>query len=141
MFDGMGDLPTLSGAILVIDDDDNLRQAMIAVLSALTTVPVYSAANGQEGLEFILQEEAGISLIFLDMNMPVMNGEETYGRLQIIAPDVKVIICSSLSPSETQLRLGQNRIPTFLQKPYDMSALVNTIVMLFSKALELSEAI
>jgi hypothetical protein len=40
------------------------------------------------------------------MNMPVLNGEQTYKKLQGIAPEVKVIISSSLSQAEAKLRFG-----------------------------------
>jgi DNA-binding NarL/FixJ family response regulator len=38
------------------------------------------------------------------MNMPVMNGEQTYKKLQQIAPDVKVIVSLSLSRDEARVR-------------------------------------
>ena len=88
-------LNTSNGAILVIDDDSAIREALTEILGFLTEAPVYGAANGYEGLQIVQQETLEITLIFLDMNMPVMNGEETYDRLQQIAPDVKVIISSS----------------------------------------------
>jgi DNA-binding NarL/FixJ family response regulator len=47
------------------------------------------------------------------MNMPVMNGEQTYRKLQQIAPQVKVIISSSLSQAEVNQRLGNQEPPAF----------------------------
>ncbi|MBE2198891.1 MAG: response regulator [Anaerolinea sp.] len=58
---------------------------------------VYTAANGHLGVQLFQQEWPSIRLILLDINMPVMNGEQTYKKLQQIAPDVKVIVSSSLS--------------------------------------------
>lgn len=114
----------LTGAVLVIDDDAAMREALIDVLSLLTLAAVYAAANGREGLQ-ILQQQQNIALILLDMNMPVMNGEETYERVQQIAPETSVIISSSLSPAEVQSRFGKREMPLFLQKPYNVTGLLN----------------
>jgi CheY-like chemotaxis protein len=124
-------LPTIStipGAILVIDDDLAIREALMDILGLITTATVHGAANGHEGLQFFQPEKQNIVLVFLDMNMPIMNGEETYIRLQQIAPEVKVIIASSLSPDETRQRLGHNKPSAFLQKPFSIDLLVHTLL-------------
>jgi CheY-like chemotaxis protein len=89
-------------------------------------MPVYSAANGHEGVQ-VLQQQQSIGLILLDMNMLVMNGEQTYKKLQQIAPQVKVIISSSLSQAEVNQHLGNQESPAFLQKPYDPGDLINLV--------------
>lgn len=125
-------ISTLEGAILVIDDDQAIREALMDILGLITVVTVYGAANGHEGLQFFQPVKQNIVLVFLDMNMPVMNGEETYARLQKIAPEVKVIISSSLSPEESRLRLGYHKPHAFLQKPFTVSTLFHTMLMLFA---------
>jgi two-component system, cell cycle sensor histidine kinase and response regulator CckA len=116
----------IAGAVLVIDDDEAIREALTDLLSLLTEAAVYTAANGHEGLQ-ILQQRQNIALILLDMNMPVMNGEETYERVQEIAPETKVIISTSLSSDEVSVRLGERELPAFLQKPYDLLALMDVM--------------
>ena len=116
-----------AGAILVIDDDTAIREALTDILSLLPEMPVYTAANGHEGLQVFQQQRQSITLILLDLNMPVMNGEQTYEKLQQIAPQVKVIVSSSLSPAEARLRFGEREMPTFLQKPYNIDTLFNVV--------------
>lgn len=115
------------GAILVIDDNIIIREALTEILVFLTGMPVYTAANGHEGVQIFQQQRQGISLVLLDMNMPVMNGEQTCEKLQQIAPQVKVIVSSSLSQAEVRLRFGERELPTFLQKPYDINTLFNVV--------------
>lgn len=115
------------GAILVIDDDIVIREALMDILVFLTKLPVYTAANGHEGVQIFQQQPQRISLVLLDMNMPVMNGEQTYEKLQQIAPQVKVIVSSSLSQAEVRLRFGERELPTFLQKPYDIDTLFHVV--------------
>jgi two-component system, cell cycle sensor histidine kinase and response regulator CckA len=118
---------TAAGAILIIDDNFAFREALTDILSLLLTeMPVYSAANGHEGLQ-IIRQRPPISLVLLDLNMPVMNGEQTYEKLQQIAPQVRVIISSSLSPTEARLRFGERELPAFLQKPYGVNALFHAV--------------
>ena len=116
----------VSGAILVIDDDAAIREALTDILASVTEATVYTAANGHEGLQ-VLQQRQSIALVLLDMNMPVMNGEETYERVQQIAPEVKVIVSSSLSPAEARFRFAERELPTYLQKPYDLSTLLDVV--------------
>lgn len=116
----------LTGDILVIDDDAALRELLTDILSLLTEAAVITAANGHEGIK-ILRQRQNIALILLDMNMPVMNGEETYERVQQIAPAIPVIVSSSLSPSEASFRFGQQKLPAFLQKPYDVGTLLDVV--------------
>lgn len=115
-----------AGAILVIDDDAAIREALTDILASVTEATVYTAANGHEGLQ-VLQQRQSIALVLLDMNMPVMNGEETYERVQQIAPEVKVIVSSSLSPAEARFRFAERELPTYLQKPYDLSTLLDVV--------------
>ena len=42
---------TAKGAILVIDDERLMREALIDILGALTEMEVYTASNGREGLQ------------------------------------------------------------------------------------------
>lgn len=116
----------IAGAILVIDDSAAIREALTDILTSETEAAVYTAANGHEALR-ILQQSRGIALILLDMNMPVMNGEQTYQKVQEIAPQVKVIVSSSLSPAEARSRFGEWELPAFLQKPYDLRTLLNLV--------------
>lgn len=118
---------TAEGAILIIDDERLMREALIDIFGALTDMEVYTAPNGSEGLQLFQELRQSITVVLLDLDMPVMNGEETYARLRQIAPHVKVVVSSSHTPAEAQLRFGEHELPAFLQKPYDMSTLLDTV--------------
>jgi CheY-like chemotaxis protein len=57
--------------VLVIDDDEDVRWALLELLQLLGFVAV-GAANGAEGLR--LASERSPRLILLDLRMPIMNG-------------------------------------------------------------------
>lgn len=115
----------MSGAVLVIDDNTALREGLIDLLSLLLGITVYAAANGHESLQ--LFQEQNIALVLLDLDMPVMNGEQTYEKLQEIAPPVKVIISSGRSYAEARQRFAEQEMPAFLPKPYDIDRLLDVV--------------
>jgi CheY-like chemotaxis protein len=116
----------MTGAILVVDDNSYVREALIDILVSIGAA-VFTAADGQEGLEILQQQRQYITLVLLDMNMPVMNGEQTYEKLQEIAPDVKVIVSTSLSQAEVQSRFKHRKLPPLLQKPFKVDTLLNVV--------------
>lgn len=119
---------TAEAAILIIDDNSAIREVLSDIFSSFhADIMVYTAANGHEGVQIIQQLKMRIVLVLLDMNMPMMNGEQTYEKLQQIAPQARVIVSSSLSQDEARLRFGARELPTYLQKPYDINILFNTV--------------
>lgn len=71
---GPGD-PAASGqAVLVVDDDDQLRNLLCAVLTPLGC-EIVSAGSGEAALKELLQRK--VAVIVLDINMPGMDGFET----------------------------------------------------------------
>ena len=66
--------------VLVVDDSAVMRAMIIKTLE-MTGIPldgVYQAENGQQGLEALLSHPIDLGII--DINMPVMDGEEMIGR-------------------------------------------------------------
>ena len=59
------------GAILVVDDDESLREQIVALLRD-EGYRALGAANGREALDVLETDTA--SLILLDLSMPVMDG-------------------------------------------------------------------
>jgi DNA-binding NtrC family response regulator len=112
--------------VLIIDDESTVREAVADILE-LIDVGVIEAGNGEEGLELFRQFRPKIDVILLDMQMPVMNGEETFHHLRTIDPNAQIIISSGYSEAETmQYFVGQGLV-FFLQKPYDIDQLIATI--------------
>jgi DNA-binding NtrC family response regulator len=114
------------GAILIIDDNITMREALTDTLDS-STAAIFTAANGQEGLEILRQQRENIGLVLLDMTMPVMNGEQTYEKMLEITPEVKVIVLTSMSIAEVQYRFGYLETPTYLQKPFEVDVLLNMV--------------
>lgn len=117
--------------VLVIDDEEPVREAVTDVL-ALADVETISAANGPLGIDLYRQRQTEISLVLLDLKMPVMSGEETLRGLKAINPDVKVVLSSGYNETEVTRQFAGLGVTGFLQKPYDIQGLLETV----RKALE-----
>lgn len=114
-------------AVLIIDDDAAVREALSDILSTVFGFIIFAASNGREGLQLFQEQQQHIIFIFLDIEMPVMNGPQTYEQLQQLAPQVNVIVSSSFSLEEATSRFGAWKLPTFLQKPYGIETLLTVL--------------
>jgi two-component system chemotaxis response regulator CheY len=88
---------------------------------------IHQAANGQEALEIL--ENNWVDLMFLDINMPVMNGEEVIERVREnpLWAELPIIIVStegSVTRVEHLMSLGAR----FVHKPYTPEAIRNTVL-------------
>lgn len=67
------------GVVLIVDDEENLRQVLGDRLK-MAGFEVLAAANGKEGVDLALEKHPDI--ILLDILMPIMDGWEMLGRLR-----------------------------------------------------------
>jgi CheY-like chemotaxis protein len=105
-----------SGCVLVVDDEEIVRRtARISLEHHGFTVLL--AENGAEAVEVFEKSASDISLVLLDMAMPVMSGEQAFPRLIEIRPDIPVIASSGYDQAEALARFGHG-LAGFLQKPY-----------------------
>jgi two-component system, chemotaxis family, chemotaxis protein CheY len=79
--------------ILVIDDSSTSRESMECILKGEGHT-VIQAENGIMGLEKF-RENMDSSLIFVDVNMPQMNGIEFLGHLRKMSKDIPVVILTT----------------------------------------------
>lgn len=101
--------------ILVCDDEKDIVSAVRIYLESEGYI-VYSANNGQEALEVIRKEE--ISLVLLDIMMPVMDGITAMVKIREIS-NVPVILLTAKS-EDTDKILGLNiGADDYITKPFN----------------------
>ncbi len=116
-----------SVSILLVDDEDLFRNAGQRVLERLG-YDVVTAKDGQEALAIYRDIHEQISLVILDMIMPIMDGNETFDKLIAFDPDVKILISSGYAKDENVEALLANGASDFLQKPFDMGQIDRKII-------------
>ena len=77
---------------MVVDDESDFVEPMAFWLKS-KGYTVFSAGNGKEGIKVI--KEKGPDIVFLDINMPVMDGFATLKEIRQFAKDLPVIIISA----------------------------------------------
>ena len=115
-----------AGKILIIDDDDSLREVTAQMLCALG-YEVACAADGREGVEYYGAHKDEVALVLLDMKMPVMDGGECFRHLRKIDPGVKVILATGSALEAAVQQVLDEGALGLLRKPYSMMQLAEAL--------------
>jgi DNA-binding NtrC family response regulator len=83
--------------ILVVDDDDSFRRALIANLREATYLKLEprGTQTGESAVEIVSNEPDSIDWILLDLNLPKMNGLDTYREIRKSNQKVGMILMTS----------------------------------------------
>jgi CheY-like chemotaxis protein len=118
--------PSKRKTVLVVDDEEIVRRTASVTLDT-HGYHVLLAANGQEAVDLFAEMADEISLVLLDLTMPVMSGEATLRRLKAMRPEVPVILSSGYNQAEAIRRFHNAHLAGFIQKPYKATRLVETV--------------
>ena len=115
--------------LLIVDDSSIIRKSLCKALgmAEFDISNIYEAENGQAALEMLKRE--WIDLIFLDINMPVMNGVEFLKELRASAEHkaTPVLIISTEGSKLRYEELEKLGIQGILRKPVRPEALTETV--------------
>jgi DNA-binding NtrC family response regulator len=122
-------MKTLSGTILVADDDTDIRDILKDTLNSLGA-RIITAANGHECLDRV--EVDAPDLILLDIEMPIKNGLQVLQELRQRGSDTTVIMITAYGTVERAVQAMKQGAYDFITKPFDLDHIVFTV----EKALE-----
>ncbi len=104
-----------SGVVLVIDDEEIMREILQALL-AREGYEVKLAASGAEGIE--LARAAPIDAAVVDVMMPEMDGLATLDELKKIDEDLAVIMITAFASVETAIAAMKRGAFDYITKPF-----------------------
>lgn len=104
--------------VLVVEDNELNRELLCQILSQ--EYDVIEAENGQVALEILKEHKNSISLIFLDVVMPVMDGYTFLNRLRSDSSMsfIPVVVTTQSSSEEDEVNALSHGATDFVPKPY-----------------------
>ena len=123
----VADLPRPAATILLVEDEESLRELVSATLEE-AGYAVVAAASGLEALALWEQHGERIDLLLTDMVMPEgISGRQLAERLTVSRQGLKIIYTSGYSLDLTDPHFAGGREINFLEKPYRSARLLELV--------------
>lgn len=114
------------GRVLVVDDDP----MVLKVLNKMLTQHGYeveAADNGRQAMKILLEENNGISLVILDIQMGGLSGSQVYKMVKNKKLNVRVLIASGYDKKTILNEITLMPEDDFIQKPFTFSGLISKV--------------
>jgi len=117
------EIPNLIGHVLLVDDEDLLRELGEEILS-LSGLEVLTAISGEQALAILANsDEVQPDVVLLDMNMPGIGGMATLREIRSSYDSLKVIVMTGYSETTFDSATESLCYDGFISKPYQASDL------------------
>ena len=110
--------PGTGHGVLIVDDDEFIRKLIATTLEDVAEFELYEAADGLEALEVARRERP--SLVFLDVDMPRLDGIEACRRLreEDTTDEVTIVMLTAAHGDRVESEAEQAGADLFLTKPF-----------------------
>jgi PAS domain S-box-containing protein len=112
--------------ILVVDDEPVVREVAQNLLEEAGH-RVLLAEDGRQAVAMLARHAGTIDLVFLDMTMPDLSGDQALWELRKVDPSVRVLLTSGYTRPDVADDLPVENLAGFLQKPYGGDELLRRI--------------
>ncbi|MBP6826044.1 MAG: sigma-54-dependent Fis family transcriptional regulator [Saprospiraceae bacterium] len=110
--------------ILIVDDETPIRRTLRDILE----FEEYDVEEATDGLECVSKvQKEKFDVIIMDIKMPKMDGIEALERLQILAPEIPVIMVSGHGTIDTAVEAVKKGAFDFISKPPDLNRMLITV--------------
>ena len=117
----------MTRTILVVDDDPLIRRLITTTLEDVAGYRLREAGDGLQALEAAVEERPEI--VFLDYDMPRLDGVETCRRLRSdpVTADATIVMLTGMSDGHSQDRAVAAGADLFLTKPFSPLRLLRLV--------------
>jgi two-component system, cell cycle sensor histidine kinase and response regulator CckA len=112
--------------ILLAEDNEGLQEAAVEMLQKLG-YRVVPASNGAEAVQIFTENPGKFDLLILDVVMPKVSGPEALSQMIAVRSDLRVIFSTGYTAEAASLNSLADQGASFLQKPYSMKNLSQTV--------------
>jgi DNA-binding response OmpR family regulator len=118
----------------LIDDDEDDREIFQLALNRVQDVVCITAHNGKEALKKLSDEDFNPDFIFLDLNMPLMNGKECLKEIRKMKRFNKtpILIYTTSSHNDDKISMEKLGATGFITKPTSVTILVEILLAYLS---------
>ena len=113
--------------VLVIEDDEAIRQMLCRMLQRLKITQLVEAENGEAGLERLREAAAGFDLVICDWNMPRLNGLEFMARARQHQAGLKILMVSGRNDLQSIVDAKRSGVTGYIVKPFSQQELKSKI--------------
>ncbi len=104
--------------LLFIDDEEGIRRSIVRALGK-ESYEVFTAGDGNSGINMLKKHVACISTVISDFRMPGIDGLQTLMAVYKLNPEITRIILTGYASVETAIEATNQGIDGFLTKPFD----------------------
>lgn len=122
--------------ILIVDDDDNIRETLHELLSS--SYECHTADRAEQALAYL--EVENYDAVLTDISMPGFSGREILKRVQEKHPATPVIVISGNSNAEAAAELLAMGAFAYLNKPFQLEVVEDTVVRAIARRQEIRTA-
>jgi CheY-like chemotaxis protein len=115
--------------ILIIDDEDDIREVAALSLEATAGWEIITASSGAAGIRAAIESKPQPDAILMDVMMPTMDGPTTFKEMQAIPAiaHIPVILLTAKVQGVDQRRFAGLGVTAVLFKPFDPLTLADQI--------------
>lgn len=110
--------------LLIIDDEESIRNTIREIFE-FEKYQVEEAGDGLDGIDKIKNNKYDV--VLLDIKMPEMDGMEVLEKIQVIQPDLPVVMISGHGSLETAVEAVKMGAYDYISKPPDLNRLLVTV--------------
>ncbi|OKY73655.1 MAG: response regulator [Desulfobulbaceae bacterium DB1] len=125
-------------SILIVDDQDNMRRSIRAMLKLINYgKEFFEAPNGKEAWRFLTTSNTGIDFIISDYAMPFVKGTELLSRIRGHKKlrDIPFLMITAEANKEVVAEAAEHEVDAYLTKPFVTASLEHKINELLAKSM------
>jgi two-component system, cell cycle sensor histidine kinase and response regulator CckA len=117
---------TRTPTVLIVEDEESMLYVLEKML-VIRGYKVLKASDGEQAVRIYQLHKESIDVVFLDVGLPKLSGQDVLFKIKQEKQDAKVVVASGYFEEQFKSDFEKAGIKHFLQKPYMLDHLVQTL--------------
>lgn len=111
--------------VIIVDDSLMIRDLLRKALEKCGCNVCAAAKDGKEGIEIFKTHLP--DLVFMDLNMPIMDGADAIKSIKEINPNAKIVVLSAMGDDDMIAQVKALGVSSFVKKPFDIRDIISVL--------------